>query len=212
MDVITDRDVRDMVALTLGDEVERFDVPAIAADLIAQFGLSEDYPDEEYWTAVRNHEKPEPVDPREAFQREMSAALTAPREAGAPAVWADETVTVTVHGASRVNTSWPSPTARVTLSTPDGAQRTIDGEDIGSWDELWALVHEESEAWTSDTEALLTQARGAQDALDRAQQAVTQARARRDTLIREAAAAGISAYRIAQRLRVSQPTVGRVLR
>lgn len=210
MSDLTDRDVRRQVLAALDGQDAEYDVESIVRDLIDRHGLAEQYDDEDFWSVVAEHERPEQVEPRVAFEEDLGAQM---RATPGPVQWTDERTTVTVAGGGWKRLSWPQPWGvHVTIATPDGVERTIDGEAIGSWDELWALVRDAGEEWDDETERLLTQARGAQDALDRAQRAVDKARRRRDVLIGQASAAGVTAYRIAQRLGISQPTVGRVLR
>lgn len=207
--MITNRDVREQVVQALGDQAPMFDVEAIVADLLYRNGLAGEYDDEEFWSVVAVHERPPTPDPREAFETDLTAEI---RAHPTPVRWADERTVVTMTGLGWARTTWPQLWGTtVTIATPDGAEHTVDGESIGSWDELWALVREAGEEWADDGDRLLAQAHGAQDVLDRAARAVQSARARRDVLIREASAAGVSAYRIAKRLGISQPTVGRVL-
>lgn len=212
METITDRDVHDYTARVLDAVVDEYDVDAIVRDLIDQYGLRETYDDDELWPVVALHEKPAAVDvdPAEAFRDAMIATL-ATRQVGQPAVWSSEGVTVTIKGGSRVYHSWPQVLARVTIATPDGDAETINGEDLASWDELWSRVETARDGWSGATDPLLAHLRGAHAGLERAERAAATARSRRDALVREAATAGVTAYRIAKTLKVAESTIGRIL-
>lgn len=204
--------LQQVTAATDASEGE-YDVEAITDELIAQHGHVDidDIDAGAFWGTVAAHEVEPAADPAEQFRADLSAAIAA-APAGTPATWTDGTVTLTVTGASRVSHAWPQPLAQIAITTPDGDSEQVDGwAQVASWDELWARVQAAGETWATDTDILVAQLAGAHAGLERAERAATQARARRDTLVREAAAAGVSAYRIAKRLGVAESTVGRIL-
>lgn len=209
----TDRDVRQHVTQALGADADDYDVEAITRALIDRYGLNLGAIDEdsEYlWAVAADHQRDQAPDPGAAFRAELSAAMSA-RQIGEPATWHSDGVAVTVVGSSRVNHSWPQPLARLTITTPDGDVEELDGVDLASWEELWARVHTAAEQWTDATDTLLAHLDGAHRGLVHAEAAATQARARRDILVRKASAAGVSAYRIAKILGVAESTIGRII-
>lgn len=92
-----------------------YDVDAITDALIAQHVHVniDDISADEFWPTVAAHEIEAAPDPAE-----LSAAIeSAPT--GAPAVWTNGNVTLTVTGASRVSHTWPQPLAQIVITTPD---------------------------------------------------------------------------------------------
>lgn len=145
-----------------------------------------------------------------ALQTGLGAAIAA-APSGQPAVWVGPDVTVQVYGASRVALTWPQPTAEVTITTPDGEVHRLDGADIPSWDRLAARVYMAADDWRVGADQVLRELGKRQRALDRAERTLTQVRAQRDAVIADAAAQGLSAYRVAHTLGVAESTVGRIL-
>lgn len=211
--IITRATMLEQVTAATDASEGEYDVEAITDALITQHGHADidDIPADSFWATITAHELEPAADPAEAFRADLSAAIAA-APAGTPAVWTDGTITLTVTGASRVSHNWPQPLAQITITTPDGDTEQVDAwAEVASWDELWARVQAAGETWADDADLRLARVAGAHAGLERAERAAAQARARRDTLVRETAAAGVSAYRIAKRLGVAESTVGRIL-
>jgi hypothetical protein len=139
-----------------------------------------------------------------------AAAAAAGRELGRPVLWADERVTMTITGFSRVNVTLPQPAGTIVITTPDGARTEIDGWEVESWDTVADIAERAGDQWEAAAGLRMSDLDQAQRLVAAAQERLTAARHERDQLIRQAARAGVTAYRVAQVTGLAQPSIGRI--
>ena len=142
---------------------------------------------------------------------ELQAAIAeavATTPAGETATVEVENVTITLYGHSRVNLSAPTGGATITVSTPGGDVTEVTAT---SWDDLATIVEESQDARDWDVRVAQQAAERAQHRLDKLDHETTQQRAARREAVKALYLRGVSAYRIAQILDLSQVQVARIL-
>lgn len=182
---LTLRDMSDAIATALGDHGEDYDFDALVDDLHTQYGIVpiDDIPADEFWeTAARHHlpEQDETGSDANQFDTEVTAAITARRPLGEPAVWQRGGVTVHITGASRVNAAQRLVGASIRITSMTGASADLRG--LATTADLWERVAPYLAEW-EDTVRLQT------EAVRSAERAATDARQAAETAARRLHAA-----------------------
>ena len=199
-----------------GEDPARYDLDAILTALAAAEQDGEvdaeqagEVDSDTFWCIVATFAHPD-EDPADQFADELAEAIrTAPVDT--PARWQGENVVVTVIGASRVRLDWPQPVAEVTITTPDGAATTLDGDAVGSWGELWQHVQAAVATWQGDVDLVVDAAARLNRQLEQLERQAMKVRARRNKLLQTAHRRGMTAYRLSKRAGLSERYVGRIV-
>jgi hypothetical protein len=178
-------DMTDSIAGALGDYGDDYDIDALTGELLERYGLVhvDSIPTAEFWEIADRHQLPpvpdEPSD-EARFDTEITAAITAERPLGTPAVWQRGGITVHITGASRVNPALRLQGADVTITSTWG--RTLAPRGLATTGDLWRHVAPALAEWEQAVHA-------ATEAADQARRAAGQARAAAEKAEREEVAA-----------------------
>lgn len=103
----------------------------------------------------------------------------------------------------------------VTITLPDGTKHTAhtyDDPGVGTWDDLTAWAEDIMSTWATQVGMHLSGARDTARKVADLASALDQARAERNQALKEAAAYGVTPYRLAQVTGLSQPAVHRAVK
>ncbi|WNI19981.1 hypothetical protein [Actinacidiphila sp. ITFR-21] len=177
-DPVTDDETQYAISIALGDSADDYDIEALAVELRTRYGPVhiDDIPSDEFWAAVDRHSLPDDTDTDTAadrFTAEVTAAITADRPLGTPAVWRRGGVTVEITGASRLSESQRLRIAAVTITSTTGTTAEPRGLTITA--ELWPHVQPVLAEWEQAVHDRQETVRHTRRAAEQAAQAAWQA-------------------------------------